>query len=80
MIGKLGFAPKPEQLTADFGLEPLPLSGEASHALLDFPELQRHDPFDRLLLAQAKTENLSLLTADQTLLALNLPFVQDARK
>jgi PIN domain nuclease of toxin-antitoxin system len=36
------------------------------------------DPFDCLLLAQAKYESIVLLTADQAILRLNLPYVVDA--
>jgi PIN domain nuclease of toxin-antitoxin system len=32
-----------------------------------------NDPFDRLLLAQARVENVSLLTADRALLAYGAP-------
>ena len=44
----------------------------------DFPELLRHDPLDRLLIAQAKLERLDLLTADKVLLARGYGFVVDA--
>ncbi|MEN3319244.1 MAG: hypothetical protein V7643_2645 [Mycobacterium sp.] len=59
-------------------------------ALLDLPVTRRHtlasdvtalphkDPFDALLIAQAKTERLLLLTADTKLLTA-LPDVVDAR-
>ncbi|WP_375500584.1 hypothetical protein [uncultured Jatrophihabitans sp.] len=43
-----------------------------------FPNLVRHDPFDRLLLTQAHTAGLDVLTPDRTLLALGLPFVIDS--
>lgn len=44
----------------------------AEHALSisDFPALKKHDPFDRLLLSQAKQEELVFLTADEYLLGL----------
>lgn len=46
------------------------LSIDHSHAL-DVAELPRHhrDPFDRLLIAQARVEAMLLVTADQVLLA-----------
>ncbi len=37
------------------------------------------DPFDRLLLAQADVENLIFITADQTILAYQQPFVRAAK-
>ncbi len=52
----------------------------AAHAegLHEFPELIRHDPFDRLLVAQAHVERLPLLTADRVLLGLGRDLVVDA--
>lgn len=52
-----------ESLLAD----PLPI--DASHALTvtDLPPHHR-DPFDRLLIAQAMVENLTIATADETFL------------
>jgi PIN domain nuclease of toxin-antitoxin system len=45
-----------------------PLAVEHSHALAvaELPILHS-DPFDRLLIAQARLENLTILTADQTI-------------
>lgn len=48
-------------------------------AMLQFPQLKKHDPFDSLLVAQAHAERLTLLTADRALLNLGLPFIRDAR-
>jgi PIN domain nuclease of toxin-antitoxin system len=58
------------------------LSFEAIHAdaILNFPELARHDPFDRMLLAQASVEQLRFLTSDTILLSLSLPFTLNARE
>ncbi|WP_226921424.1 type II toxin-antitoxin system VapC family toxin [Georgenia subflava] len=61
------------------GLDEIPVTAEHARAVLSFPELARHDPFDSLLVAQAHAERLELLTADRVLLALDLPFVKDAR-
>ena len=43
-------------------------------------ELAHRDPVDRLLLAQARSEGLSFLTADRAILAADLPFVVDAER
>jgi PIN domain nuclease of toxin-antitoxin system len=50
------------------------LSVTAEH-VLEVGRLDRlhNDPFDRLLLAQARVENVSLLTADRALLAYGAP-------
>ena len=48
------------------GWQELPIKAQHALAVGDRPPLQR-DPFDRLLLAQANTEALLLITADQEL-------------
>lgn len=54
------------------GYEELPV--EARHALAVASLPPRHaDPFDRMLLAQAATEGLPLLTADATVAAYGAP-------
>jgi PIN domain nuclease of toxin-antitoxin system len=50
------------------GFEELPVTARHAAAVAKLP-LHHADPFDRLLLAQAFTEPLRLITADQTLLA-----------
>lgn len=67
-IGKLQF---PESLrtlvpreTARLGLRPLPVNQLHALAVYDLP-VGRGDPFDRLLVAQARTEGLTLITADR---------------
>ena len=50
----------------DNGYVELPVTGEHAAAVAQLPPLHR-DPFDRLLLAQATTEGVTLLTADATL-------------
>lgn len=61
------------------GLRPAAYSAEAADDLLNWPQLVRHDPFDRLLLTQAVAAGTTLLTADRTLLALAGAPVIDAR-
>jgi PIN domain nuclease of toxin-antitoxin system len=50
----------------DAGWQELPLLTNHVTAVADLPLLHR-DPFDRLLLAQAKAEAMLLMTADQQL-------------
>lgn len=64
---------------SDAGLRELPFTSAHATAMLRFPALTRHDPFDRMILAQADAERLTLLTADATLLALGETWIQDAR-
>jgi PIN domain nuclease of toxin-antitoxin system len=61
------------------GLIELPLHDSHAAALLGFETLVKHDPFDRLLLAQAKQERITFLTSDATLLALEEDWIRDAR-
>lgn len=51
---------------ADQGLRPLPVSHPHALAVFALPDHHR-DPFDRLLVAQAKLENVVFLTADRIL-------------
>lgn len=43
-------------------------------------QLNRHDPFDRMILAQAAARQHQLYTSDATLLGLGLPYVYDCRR
>lgn len=78
MLGRLdlpsGFASR----VAEQGLALLDVTAEHAEGLRAFPELLRHDPFDRLIVAQAAVERLTLLTADRVLLDLDRDFVVDA--
>jgi PIN domain nuclease of toxin-antitoxin system len=45
-----------------------------------FPTLRKHDPFDRMLIAQAKVEEMILLSSDGVLLGLRSALIVDSRK
>ena len=63
----------PEQMAED-GLEPLPI--KHAHALRVGSLPPHHsDPFDRILVAQAQLEGLSLLTADPQIVRYDVDFV-----
>ncbi len=51
------------QAIAELGLVVLPITVECADALIALPSHHR-DPFDRLLAAQARTENAMLVSAD----------------
>jgi PIN domain nuclease of toxin-antitoxin system len=51
---------------ADQGLRPLPLTHPHALGVYDLP-LHHRDPFDRLLIAQVKREDLIVVTADHLL-------------
>jgi len=64
-----GNVPEPDMLRIrllDVGLRELPVESPHAAAVRHLPQLHG-DPFDRLLLAQAIVEGLTLLTADRTL-------------
>jgi len=50
------------------GFDLLPVLPDHCKALVALPRLHR-DPFDRMLIAQARTEHLALLTRDQAIIA-----------
>jgi len=80
MLGKLSMpTPLSAALTGQ-GLQLLSVTAEHAEGIRDYPELTRHDPFDRLLVAQADQAGLRLLTADRLLLELQRDFILDATR
>lgn len=80
MLGRLE---APGEVAADAtkaGLIELPFRSHHASGLAEFPDLARHDPFDRMLLSQAHREDLVLLTSDRHLLDLGFDWVIDARR
>ena len=69
-LGKLQFPESPRTLvpreTARLGLRLLPVNHLHALAVFDLP-VHHGDPFDRLLVAQALFEGLTLITADHDL-------------
>jgi PIN domain nuclease of toxin-antitoxin system len=78
MLGKLDLPEAFDVALAEQGITFLSVTAEHTAGIEEFPELLRHDPFDRLLVAQASRERCDLLTADQFLLSTSYPFVVDA--
>ena len=62
-LGRLEIPQPASAVAARLGIEPLPVSFEHAEATLQLPPLHR-DPFDRLLLAQARVESVTLVTRD----------------
>ncbi len=58
----------------DNGCLELPINGIHTVAIADLPPHHK-DPFDRLLLAQAKAEGITLLTADRILAEYPVPIL-----
>ena len=68
-LGREDFRVEPVRLRRgllDNGWRELAVSSEHAVATLDLPPLHK-DPFDRMLLAQARVEGLSLVTSDELL-------------
>lgn len=68
-LGKPGFQVDASQLRTGLvreGLQEIPISAEHCMAVQHLPWIHR-DPFDRLLVAQARISGLILLSADRTL-------------
>ena len=80
MLGKLDLPDAFDVALAEQGITYLSVTAEHAAGIEEFPELLRHDPFDRLLVAQASQERCDLLTADRALLTTTLPFVVDATR
>ncbi|MCW2785023.1 MAG: hypothetical protein JWP74_1540 [Marmoricola sp.] len=75
---KLKAPPGLAELVTSAGFINLPFEARHATGLGHFPSLARHDPFDRMLVAQASVDELTLLTADHALLALDQPWIIDA--
>jgi PIN domain nuclease of toxin-antitoxin system len=80
MLGKLTVPNDLGKRLPEQGLELLSVTAEHAEAIREFPELIRHDPFDRLIVAQASCAGLRLLTADHVLLDLRRDFILDASR
>jgi PIN domain nuclease of toxin-antitoxin system len=66
-LGKLSADPREVLAALDpAGFLPLPISAEHAARVADLPPVHR-DPFDRLLVAQARVEPMRLLTMDTVL-------------
>ena len=79
--GKLRMSRGPAQLVAallEDGVTPLGATIDHALELVTLPPLHR-DPFDRLLVAQALVEGLTIVSADPRVLAYDVPSL-DARK
>lgn len=76
-LGKLELSAPLEELVAsfpEFHLHLLPLRLEHVHLVRTLP-LHHRDPFDRMLIAQAKHESMHLLTADPLFSAYDVPLI-----
>jgi PIN domain nuclease of toxin-antitoxin system len=79
-LGKLKIPERLADRISEQGLSLVDITADDAEAIREFPALARHDPFDRLIVAQARRTGLTLLTADRVLLDLGLEFVVDATR
>jgi len=74
-IGKLELGmdlPNIAAMVAQTGVQELPVLGRHTHALVGLP-WHHKDPFDRILVAQALSEGLTLVSCDQAFQAYKVP-------
>lgn len=64
-----------DQILADCGFEPLPITMLHARTLAALPLLHL-DPFDRMLIAQAQSEALTLISVDDQIARYNLPLLK----
>ncbi|MGD8291533.1 MAG: type II toxin-antitoxin system VapC family toxin [Desulfobacterales bacterium] len=63
-LGKLDIPPDFREVLENQPFEFLTITVEHAHAVSSLPSIHR-DPFDRMLIAQAKTEGFTILTRDK---------------
>ena len=74
-LGKLESPENLKEMITDSEFELIPIDYEHVWQVKDLPPHHR-DPFDRLLISQATTENLTLVTRDSWLNAYNVPILE----
>ena len=73
-LGKLEAPENLKEMIAEAGFQWLPITYEHVWKIKDLP-FHHEDPFDRLLVAQASIENLTLVTRDSRIQAYTLPLL-----
>jgi len=73
-LGKIATRTPLAQAIRDYGFLALPISIEHGDAVRALPRHHR-DPFDRMLIAQARLEGLTLVTRDPAFAAYGVPIV-----
>jgi PIN domain nuclease of toxin-antitoxin system len=74
-LGKLKIPADFRQVLERQPFEKLPITAEHAHAVGDLPSHHR-DPFDRMLIAQAKVEGLTIVTHDRIFRQYRIPIVE----
>lgn len=77
-IGKLRTSRRTAEAVAEGGFDELPISFEHAEAVRDLP-VHHKDPFDRLIIATARVEGLTILSSDDQFDRYDVSLI-DARK
>ena len=72
--GKLALSRLDPEMFVELGMNSISFNSDAAHA---FELLANDDPFDNMLLAQAKASDMKFVTADLKILKLELNYVLD---
>ena len=78
MLGKIKLSHPLGALLKEHELGSLPLRVEDALETYSLPSLVRHDPFDRLILATAKSRGATLVTSDRRMLDLGFDWILDS--
>ncbi len=73
-IGKLDVPEEVFDIAADAGCRPLPISWVHAEQAARLPP-HHADPFDRMLIAQARCERLKLITSDTRMMAYDVDLI-----
>ena len=74
-LGKLEIPRNFRRVLGEQPFEMLDISADHAHAIIDLP-MHHRDPFDRMLVAQSKVENLRLVTRDAHLKRYEIPLLE----
>ncbi len=77
-IGRLEVSGDLVEAAERAGFDELPIMARHAAAITDLP-LHHRDPFDRMLVAQARVEGLTLATADELLAAYDVSLLDATR-
>ena len=78
MLGKIKLRHPLGALLKEHDFGSLPLRVENALETYSLPSLVKHDPFDRLIVATAKSRGATLITSDRKLLALEFDWILDS--
>ena len=74
-LGKLEIPSNFRKALYGQSFEMLPITAEHAHAIGDLPSHHR-DPFDRMLIAQATVERLTMVTRDTIMKEYKIPIIK----